>query len=121
MAHKKPKMTHSRLQIREKIDSLEVHILQCNVHNIFRHILNIIITSLLIKIWSLLRFIVARQRQTCLVRSCNQLIIGRRLRYGRVLAIINNEEYLKEVRNLGLYLHFTIRSLNTTKVHIDRQ
>ena len=38
MAHKKPKMTHSRLQIREKIDSLEVHILQCNVHNIFRHI-----------------------------------------------------------------------------------
>ena len=35
MAHKKPKMTHSRLQIREKIDSLEVHILQCNVHNIF--------------------------------------------------------------------------------------
>ena len=56
-------------------------------------------------IWSFLRFIVARQRQRCILRSCNQLIIGRRLRYGRVLAIVNNEEYLREVSHLYLNAH----------------
>ena len=38
-----------------------------------------------------------QDRASCLVRSCNQLVTGRRLRYGRALAIVNNEEYLDAV------------------------
>ena len=38
-----------------------------------------------------------QDRASCLVRSCNQLVTGRRLRYGRALAIVNNEEYLEAV------------------------
>ena len=74
-------------------------------------------TCLLIMIWSFLRFIVVarvgKQQRTCLLRSCNQIIIGRQLRYGRALAIVNNEEYLREVRhvdinNSTLFTHFII-------------
>ena len=44
------------------------------------------------------RFIVSeRQDRRCLRRSCNQMITGRDLRYGRALAIVHNEEYLNEV------------------------
>ena len=67
-----------------------------------QNIYNVFITCLLIMIWSFIRFIVVarvgKQQRTCLLRSCNQIIIGRQLRYGRALAIVNNEEYLKEVR-----------------------
>ena len=35
-----------------------------------------------------------RRQDTCFVRTCNQLISGRNLRYGRVLEIVQNEEYL---------------------------
>ena len=38
-----------------------------------------------------------KQEQRCVRLQCNQLISGRQLRYGRVLAIIHREEYLKEV------------------------
>ena len=58
--------------------------------------------TLIICIASTNRFIVPelterQDRASCLVRSCNQLVTGRRLRYGRALAIINNEEYLDAV------------------------
>ena len=59
------------------------------------------IFTLIICIASTNQFIVPelteRQDRTCLVRSCNQLVTGRRLRYGRALAIVNNEEYLDAV------------------------
>ena len=32
----------------------------------------------------------------CLVRNCDRTITGRRLRYARILQIIQNEEYLTE-------------------------
>ena len=35
-----------------------------------------------------------RRQDTCFVRTCNQVISGRNLRYGRVLEIVQNEEYL---------------------------
>ena len=34
---------------------------------------------------------------SCLLRSCDQMVTGRRLRYGRALAIIQAEEYLDAV------------------------
>ena len=43
---------------------------------------------------------VATSRQglsSCLLRSCDQMVTGRRLRYGRALAIIQAEEYLDAV------------------------
>ena len=75
-----------------------------NIYNVFLALIiyNVFIAILLIMIWSFVRFIVEKQQRTCLLRSCNQIIIGRRLRYGRALAIVNNEEYLKEVRNVYL-------------------
>ena len=33
----------------------------------------------------------------CIGRSCNQIVSGRRLRYGRALAIIQQQEYLEAV------------------------
>ena len=58
--------------------------------------------TLIISIASTNRFTVPelterQDRASCLVRSCNQLVTGRRLRYGRALAIVNNEEYLEAV------------------------
>ena len=32
----------------------------------------------------------------CFVRTCDQIITGRNLRYGRVLQIVQNEEYLDD-------------------------
>ena len=42
----------------------------------------------------------------CVLRTCNQLIIGRSLRYGRALAIINQEEYLREVGKIKKIIEF---------------
>merc|ERR1712223_2128815 len=46
---------------------------------------------------------IAQDRQdnlggTCIARSsCNQMVVGRELRYGRALAIIQSEEYLNVI------------------------
>ena len=43
---------------------------------------------------------VATSRQgssSCLLRSCDQMVTGRKLRYGRALSIIQAEEYLDAV------------------------
>ena len=44
--------------------------------------------------------------QTCVARSCNRLVTGRRLKYGRALAIIRTEEYLDAVSNHYIHIEF---------------
>ena len=44
--------------------------------------------------------------QTCVARSCNRLVTGRRLKYGRALAIIRTEEYLDAVSNHYIPIEF---------------
>ena len=44
--------------------------------------------------------------QTCVARSCNRLVTGRRLKYGRALAIIRTEEYLDAVSNHYIHIDF---------------
>ena len=43
--------------------------------------------------------VTSRQDGQCVLRSCDQMVTGRNLRYGRALAIIRGEEYLGAVSN----------------------
>ena len=100
--HKPRKVQNETLEISNKREDRQLRSTYIIIRYIYYIFLasNVLIAILLIMNWSFIRFIVARQQRTCLLRSCNQIIIGRRLRYGRVLAIVNNEEYLREVSHL---------------------
>ena len=58
----------------------------------------IVVDGYLKLIWQILHTVSPPRNGQCIIRSCNQIISGRSLRYGRALAIILGEEYLDAVR-----------------------
>ena len=53
--------------------------------------------TLIIYSFSYLILVSSLQDGACILRSCNQLVSGRNLQYGRALAIIRMQEYLDVV------------------------